>query len=679
MPLNNQVGLQGNNPYGVGSYPMTAGLDTVNVTGGISDSGAGQFGAGTGMTGFSPMIQNIGIDPVNVGASEQAAVNAGNNSGGFDWSSILSGLGSVASGVGNFLTSPLGSSAALIGLGQYEAGQAQKDTKNLTSQLTGPAQGFVQGGVNEQALAQKGLTGTPVTDGSIGQQEQAAAAAGQIAVQDMQAVASGKLPDVYEQQVQQQIQAQQQQIRAQLASQGITDASVISMYDQQIQNNANQQRQSILNNLQTQGAQAQQMVQQTYTNLLNDSIAQFGAGMGPVQDAVNLTVQQNTQIANGLQSLFGQIARGFAGATGGGAAGGTGAGTGGSPINQIVNGARQMFGGGNTAGITSDINSAIGADYSSLGSDLAASTASQEASVAGDVASSNLDWLSGGGFSSAGGGAAGAMVPSTLGEYSFAPGLSNVTGSLGSGLDAAAASSSASTAGADTGGALGGGASADAAAWGSAAQWGGAIAAPFALANEVSTWQSGATGQDALSGAETGAAIGTAIMPGIGTAIGAVGGAIAGGISSLFGGGKVDPENTNFEKYTQAFNKASPQQKPQVAAAMTNPYLPLAGYFDLRSGQLKGQNPIYQTYGRMGEQKFTNDLINKVKQGQQSGIKDSTQMWNQVVQPWINSMGTWQDSNKDALTALMQNMTGQVMAGTYKQNFKAIGGDTVFS
>ncbi len=646
------------NPYGVGSYPQTAGL----------------------AAGFSPAIQNIGVGDVGVGGSEQAAIDAGAGGSGFDWGSILSGLGGIASGIGGALTSPLGSAATMIGLGESAASKAQSDTKNLTSQLTGPAQGFVQGGVNEQALAQKGLTGTPVTDGSIGQQEQAAAAAGQVAVQDMQAVASGKLPQVYEQQIQQQMQAQQQQIRQQLASQGITDGSVLAMYDQQIQDNSNQQRQQILNNLQTQGAQAQQMVQQTYTNLLNDSIAQFGAGMGPVQDAVNLTVQQNTQIANGLQSLFGQIARGFSGASSGGA-GGTGAGTGGSSLSQIGQGIGKLFGGGtDTSGITSGINASIGADYGSLGSDLAASTASSEASVASDVAASNTDWLSGlGGFNAAGG-AADALTPSAMGEFSFAPGLSNVTGSLGSGLDSAAASASAATAGADTGASLGGSAGADAAgAGGSAAGTAlSAVGAGYSLYNEISNWQSGATGADALSGAETGAAIGTAIMPGIGTAIGAVGGAIAGGISSLFGGGKVDPENTNFEKYTQAFNKASPQQKPQVAAAMTNPYLPLAGYFDLRSGQLKGQNPIYQAYGRMGEQKFTQDLIGKVQQGQQSGVKDSTQMWNQVVQPWINSMGTWQDSNKDALTALMQNMTGQVMAGTYKSNFKAIGGDNPF-
>ncbi len=207
---------------------------------------------------------------------------------------------------------------------------------------------------------------------------------------------------------------------------------------------------------------------------------------------------------------------------------------------------------------------------------------------------------------------------------------------------------------------------------------GGYVAAPLAVYNEAKNWQSGKTGQDALGGAESGAAIGTMILPGIGTAIGAVGGALAGALSSAFGSGAVDPENENFAKYATAFNKAPPAQQAQLAQSVQNPYLPLAGYFDLRSGQMKGSNPIYTTYGRAGEKKFTDDLISKVQQGKTQGISDPNQMWNQVVQPWINSMGSWQDVNKNAMVSLLQNMTGQVLNGTYKQNFKAVGGDTPF-
>lgn len=189
---------------------------------------------------------------------------------------------------------------------------------------------------------------------------------------------------------------------------------------------------------------------------------------------------------------------------------------------------------------------------------------------------------------------------------------------------------------------------------------------------------SGRTGSDAATGAMDGATIGTVIMPGIGTVVGGIIGGAAGAIASAFGPGATDPENANFANYATAFNKAPPAQQAQVAQSVQNPYLPLAGYFDLRSSQMKGSNPIYQTYGRMGEQKFTNDLISKVQDAKTHGISDPNQMWSSVVQPWISSMGTWQDVNKNAMVGLLQNMTGQVMSGTYKQNFKAIGGENPF-
>lgn len=205
----------------------------------------------------------------------------------------------------------------------------------------------------------------------------------------------------------------------------------------------------------------------------------------------------------------------------------------------------------------------------------------------------------------------------------------------------------------------------------------GYVAAPLAVYNAVKNYKSGATGSDTLNGAEAGAAIGS-IVPGIGTVVGGLVGGAVGAISSAFGNGEVDPENSNFNSYTQQFNKAPAAQQGQVAAAVQNPYLPLAGYFDLRANQLKGQNPIYTTYGRAGEQKFTNDLIGKISQAKSSGVTDPSKVFNSVVQPWLNSMGTWNDSNKAAMTALIQNMTGQIVSGSYQQNFKAVGGDSPF-
>lgn len=205
----------------------------------------------------------------------------------------------------------------------------------------------------------------------------------------------------------------------------------------------------------------------------------------------------------------------------------------------------------------------------------------------------------------------------------------------------------------------------------------GYAAVPLSVYSAIANYQSGDTGGDALRGAEAGAAIGS-VVPVIGTAVGAIVGGAVGAISSAFGNGKVDPENKNFESYTQSYNKAAPAQQASIAASLQNPYLPLAGYFDLRSNQMKGSNPIYTTYGRQGEQKFTSDLISKVQGAQSQGITDPSQIYNSVISPWISSMGTWNDSNKNAMTALIQNMTGQVIDGTYKQNFKAVGGQQVW-
>jgi hypothetical protein len=125
-----------------------------------------------------------------------------------------------------------------------------------------------------------------------------------------------------------------------------------------------------------------------------------------------------------------------------------------------------------------------------------------------------------------------------------------VTGGLGAAAGAgqiAGAANAYAISSATAAATAGGASAADAAASGAAASSpalaaAGKVAAPLAAAlslyNEVNTWQSGATGTDALSGAETGAAVGTMILPGVGSLIGAVLGGAAGAISSLFGSGK---------------------------------------------------------------------------------------------------------------------------------------------
>lgn len=206
----------------------------------------------------------------------------------------------------------------------------------------------------------------------------------------------------------------------------------------------------------------------------------------------------------------------------------------------------------------------------------------------------------------------------------------------------------------------------------------------LSLYNEINTWQSGATGSDAASGAATGAALGTMILPGFGTAIGAVIGAAAGALSSVFGGGKVDAENVPFEKYTQAYNKLSSNPKAQavLGSQVKNPYLPLAGYFDLRPDQLKGSNPIYAKYGRKGEEKFTTDMATQINQALAAGTisksDPASTVYSKVVAPWVSKMGNWQDANKGAITGLMQQMTAQYVSGQAQSDWKSVGGQSPF-
>jgi hypothetical protein len=203
--------------------------------------------------------------------------------------------------------------------------------------------------------------------------------------------------------------------------------------------------------------------------------------------------------------------------------------------------------------------------------------------------------------------------------------------------------------------------------------------------NFAKNWGSGDTGGDALRGAEAGASIGTMVLPGIGTLVGgAIGGAV-GAISSVFGNGKVDPENSNFNGFTQAYNAAkTPQAKAQVAASTADPYLPLAGLFDLRSNQIKGNIPIVDQYGRMGEQKFVTDMFSQIntslKQGKITKSSSTDDIMSTVVAPWISSFGKGaaNDSNTDAINAMVAGIVDDYRTGQ-QGKLKAVGGDAAFT
>lgn len=208
---------------------------------------------------------------------------------------------------------------------------------------------------------------------------------------------------------------------------------------------------------------------------------------------------------------------------------------------------------------------------------------------------------------------------------------------------------------------------------------GGYIMAPIDAYNEVKNWRSGATGADALSGAETGAAIGS-VIPVIGTALGAVTGGAVGALSSAFGPGAKDPETYAVQNVIDAVS--SNKNNPNVAAQASDPYLELAGLMDRRSSTL----PEYAQYGRMGEQKFTNDMVTQINNAIKANpalAKDPNAVYNQVVSPWVNKMGSGYSNVGQAYTAtnqgLIQDMVNQYMSGNAAQDWKAIGGDSPFA
>lgn len=184
--------------------------------------------------------------------------------------------------------------------------------------------------------------------------------------------------------------------------------------------------------------------------------------------------------------------------------------------------------------------------------------------------------------------------------------------------------------------------------------------------------KSGATGSDALGGAEAGAEAGSAFGP-VGTVVGAVVGAVGGAVASAFGPGEMDPENISWNNYAAAFDKNPGNVN---VASPTQNYQALAGIFDARGSAL----PFYQKYGRMGENQFMTDMAGQINRAMQSGMISSStspsDIYSKVVEPWINSMSPsgWQATNtakgapeKGAVQNLLTNLIGEYQVGAQNQ------------
>lgn len=177
------------------------------------------------------------------------------------------------------------------------------------------------------------------------------------------------------------------------------------------------------------------------------------------------------------------------------------------------------------------------------------------------------------------------------------------------------------------------------------------------------------SGAGAEIGASQGASIGSAIVPGIGTAIGAVIGAIGGAIAGAIN--KADPENVNFDQAVAVW-----QQNPDAVYSIRNPYLALAGLFDLN---ITTNIPIYRKFGHMGEAAFVVWLCNLVYQAAQNGTitpnDTALTVMSKVVQPAINAWGygAMSDPHADLINRLIVAMILQYTEGL-ETNWDAIGG-----
>lgn len=180
---------------------------------------------------------------------------------------------------------------------------------------------------------------------------------------------------------------------------------------------------------------------------------------------------------------------------------------------------------------------------------------------------------------------------------------------------------------------------------GDAGQALGYAAIPLDIYNFAQNWQSGATGSDALRGAETGAAIGS-VIPGVGTIVGGLVGGAIGALSSAFGGGATDPETSNWNSYIKATGGATPNAAQMNTISATTQSLPPAAAFNLLTGVMDVHDnriPIVNVFGRMGESNLLNQMTGQINNALASGqiAKNATpaQIFSQVVTPWLNSKG----------------------------------------
>ena len=456
-----------------------------------------------GWDSFLSSIDTSGTPAAGTGGNTDFLSGLAGAFGGTTSTSPASGDSTTGSSIGSWLTNLLTgnpASGGLAGIGPYAAvgaagiaqakatqSQDQKYVQQLAA-LGGPQTAAGQALLKQFQAGQLTPQQQQVVDTSQKQGSDlmsAAAPLSAIAQQAYQNYQSGTLPPADEQRIKDQVAQQQQQIRQQLASQGITDSSILAGYDQQIQNQADETRQSLLDArfatgnqaydrwlTTTQAGQQLQLQGQQYAvtsldTMLNQSLGLTAQGMEPVAQSIQLAIQSDTQLSQQINDLIGNLSAAYAyQASGGGRGLGWGAGVGGAAgstsnlLSSIMGGVKGvntavkgydaisgLFGGGTTG-------AAGAADAASIAGGWAADAASTDAALAGlsadtglatsttaaDIAAGNEAWLSGlgGDFSAAGGEAAGSAAAG--GGGAAAAGGGEAAGAAAGGSEAGASS-----------------------------------------------------------------------------------------------------------------------------------------------------------------------------------------------------------------------------------------------
>lgn len=387
---------------------------------------------------------------------------------------------------------PYGAAAAL---GLSTAKGAQQQATQEAGQLKTASAPFLSGAQRELSQFES-QTLTPTQQQFVdftSQQGQDIIASGgalnQIAQQAFGDYKSGKLPAADELKLQQQVQAQKQQLRQTMANSGTTDSSVLLAYDQQIDNQAAITRQNLLDarfqtgsaaynqwlNSTTQGIQVKalgaQFAQTAFQDMVKNALGLGGLGMAGLESAIALTIQSDEALSKEVSDLMGNLAAAYAytvsGPGAGGKAGSGTSSTGNSVLDSILSkygnqasdllkqGINTVLGGGTGAGAGAGaIGTGAGVGpLTSLagGGDVAATgaaTGAADAALTGAGVGAGADVSGGGMLADLGAGSYGGA--GAAGAGAAAAGASAGTGAAASG---GFATGGAASAGAEAGGA----------------------------------------------------------------------------------------------------------------------------------------------------------------------------------------------------------------------------------